>query len=203
MAGKNRRLREKQLLRREILDAARALFVREGYENVSMRKIAEKIDYSPTTIYLHFKDKEELMFAVCEETFAGLVHELAAVQNSAKDPVEGLRKGLHAYINFGLRHPNHYLVSFVLPHEHGQDQARYLNPEAMGMKAFAFLPRGIQECIRQKKFRQVDVTVASQALWSAVHGLTSLLIVHKEFPWARKEALAESVVDAAIRFLKV
>ncbi len=202
MAGKDRRLREKQMLRQEILDAARSLFIREGYENVSMRKIAEKIDYSPTTIYLHFKDKEELMFAVCEETFSGLVRELAAVEKSAKDPVEGLKKGLHAYIDFGLRHPNHYLLAFVLPHEHGHDSARYISPEAMGMKAFAFLPRGIQECIRRKKFRPVNVVVASQSLWAAVHGLTSLLIVHKEFPWARKEALAEAVVDAAIRFLK-
>lgn len=199
MAGKARRLREKQMLRQEILEAARALFVREGYENVSMRKIAEKIDYSPTTIYLHFKDKEELMFAVCEETFAGLVRELAAVEKAVKNPVEGLRKGLRAYIDFGLRHPNHYLLAFVLPHEHGQDSAKYVSPDATGMKAFAFLVRGIQECIRQKKFRNVDVAVASQSLWAAAHGLTSLLIVHRDFPWAKKEALIEGVVDAAIR----
>ena len=202
MAGKDRRQREKQMLRQEILDAARSLFAREGYENVSMRKIAEKIDYSPTTIYLHFKDKEELMFAVCEETFNGLVRELAAVEKATKDPVEGLRKGLVAYVDFGLRHPQHYLVSLVIPHEHGHDSSRYVSPEAAGMKAFAFLVRGIQECIRQKKFRAVDVAVASQSLWAAVHGITSLLIVHKDFPWAKKDALVEAVIDAAIRALK-
>lgn len=202
MAGKDRRLREKQLLRQEILDAARALFVRQGYENVSMRKIAEKIDYSPTTIYLHFKDKEELMFAVCEETFRSLVQELAAVEKGTKDPVEALKKGLIAYVDFGLRHPQHYLISFVIPHEHGHDSSRYVSPEATGMKAFAFLARGIQECIRQKKFRAVDVAVASQSLWAAVHGVTSLLIVHKDFPWAKKETLVETVIDAAVRALK-
>ena len=202
MAGKDRRLREKQLLRQEILDAARALFIREGYEHVSMRKIAEKIDYSPTTIYLYFQDKEDLLHAVCEETFAGLVRELAAIEKVAKDPVEGLRKGLRAYVDFGLRHPQHYLLSFVLPHEHGHDSARYVSPEAMGMKAFAFLPRAIQECIRQKKFRAVDVQAASQALWAAVHGVTSLLIVHKDFPWARQYVLVESVIEAGVRHLK-
>jgi AcrR family transcriptional regulator len=202
MAGKERRQRERQLLRQEILDAARALFVREGYENVSMRKIAEKIDYSPTTIYLYFKDKEDLMFAVCEDTFSGLVRELSVVEKaSRKDPVEGLKKGLRAYVDFGLRHPNHYLLSFVIPHQHS-DSARYVSPEAMGMKAFAFLPRGIAECIRQKKFRPVDVQAASQSLWAAVHGITSLLIVHRDFPWARKDVLVDTVINAALRYLK-
>jgi len=203
VAGKDRRLREKHLLRREILDAARALFIREGYENVSMRKIAEKIDYSPTTIYLHFKDKEDLLFAVCEDTFSGLVQELAAVEKNTKDPLEGLKKGLRAYVDFGLRHPHHYLLALVLPHPQGQDGARYVSPDAMAMKAFAFLPRGIQECIRQKRFRPVDVAAASQSLWAAVHGVTSLLIVHKEFPWVKKDVLVETVIDAAIRYLRV
>jgi AcrR family transcriptional regulator len=202
MPGKDRRARERQMLRQEILDAARALFIREGYDHVSMRKIAEKIDYSPTTIYLYFKNKEELMFAVCEETFAGLVRELTAVEKKAKDPVEGLKKGLRAYVDFGLRHPQHYLLSFVLPHEHGHDSARYVSPEAMGMKAFAFLRRAIQECIRQKKFRAMDVEAASQALWAAMHGVTSLLIVHKDFPWVRRDLLVETVMDSALRHLK-
>ncbi len=199
MASNARRAREKQLLRREILDAARALFIREGYDNVSMRKIAEKIDYSPTTIYLYFKDKQDLLFALCEETFSGLVQELSALEKTSRDPVEGLRKGLKTYVEFGLRHPQHYLLTFVIPHEHGHD----VNAETMGMKAFAFLPRAIQECIEQKKFRRVDAAVASQAIWAAVHGVTSLLIVHKDFPWVKKDLLVEAVIDAALGSLTV
>jgi len=72
MGVQERRAREKKELRQEILDAARDLFVREGFENVSMRKIAEKIEYSPTTIYLYFQDKADLLDCICEETFEGI-----------------------------------------------------------------------------------------------------------------------------------
>ncbi|PYQ72070.1 MAG: TetR family transcriptional regulator, partial [Acidobacteria bacterium] len=61
MGVRDRRARQKQLLRQQILDAARALLVREGYDSLSMRRVAERIDYSPTAIYLHFKDKQELV----------------------------------------------------------------------------------------------------------------------------------------------
>ncbi len=78
MGVKERRARQKGLLRQEILDAAREILVREGYDGLSMRKVAEKIDYSPTAIYLHFKDRDDLVFCVCEQLMAGLVRELAA-----------------------------------------------------------------------------------------------------------------------------
>ncbi len=193
-----RRAREREILRQEILDAARRLFIREGYENVSMRRVAEKIGYSPTTIYLYFKDKSDLIFALCEESFARLVSELQSLESSVADPVEKLRKGLWAYVNFGLRNPNHYLLSFVIPHGEWEDRERHLNPEAMGMKAFAFLPKLIGECVQQGRFRPVDVREAGQALWAAVHGVTSLLITHEEFPWVEREALINRVIGSAI-----
>ena len=64
MGVKERREREKESLRQDILDVAREMFATEGYESVSMRKIADKIEYSPTTIYLYFKDKNELFYAL-------------------------------------------------------------------------------------------------------------------------------------------
>src|SRR5262244_2221370 len=79
MGVMERRIREKQALRQEILDAARELFVTEGYENVSMRKVAERIEYSPTTIYLYFKDKADLHDCICEETLGRLVESQAAI----------------------------------------------------------------------------------------------------------------------------
>lgn len=202
MSSKDRRQREKQLLRQEILDAARSLFVKEGYENVSMRKVAQKIDYSPTTIYLYFKDKSDLLYSVCEESFARLMQEFQAIEKQTADPVRKLERGLCAYVQFGLRHPQHYLLAFVLPHEHGHEPERYVQPESMGMRAFAYLRRLIGQCVKQKKFRRVDVETASQALWAAVHGITSLLIVHPEFPWVRREALIGQVIDAMVRDLQ-
>lgn len=197
---KERRAREKEQLRQEILDAARELFVREGYENVSMRRIADKIEYSPTTIYLYFKDKAELLSCLCDETFSRLVREFEALQRDAADPVSCLRKGMRAYILFGLKHPNHYKVTFISHPEHHDDQ--YLSAESMGMKAFGFLPRLVGEAVRQGAFKNVDVAATSQVLWAALHGLTSLLIIHPDFPWVERNQLIDHLLDTMLEGLR-
>ena len=142
MGVRERRARQKSLLKQEILDAARDILVREGYDGLSMRKVAQKIDYSPTAIYLHFKDRDDLVFSVSEQTFAGLVRELEDVAAKHPDPLVALRKGLRRYIDFGLAHPEHYLVAFVVPRGQNPDAGkRYMQPEAMSMRAFGHLPR--------------------------------------------------------------
>src|SRR5215203_4306810 len=100
MASRERRERAKENLREEILDAARELFVTEGYSQVSMRKIAEKIEYSPTTIYLYFKDKSDLLHQICEQSFANLSRELSSIDRQTDNPLEKLRAGMREYINF-------------------------------------------------------------------------------------------------------
>ena len=106
MGVQERRAREKQELRQEIVDAARDLFVREGFDNVSMRKIAEKIEYSPTTIYLYFLDKADLLDCIVEETFQRLEARMAGIHESIPDPRQRLIEGLRAYIDFGIEHPS-------------------------------------------------------------------------------------------------
>ena len=200
---KERRAREKRELRGKILDAARDLFIREGYENVSMRRVAEAIEYSPTTIYLYFENKFELLFCLCEETFALLVRELEALHRECADPVVCLRQGLRAYVEFGLKSPNHYRVTFVSPPAHQEESSKYLTPNSMGMRAFSFLSTLVGEAVRQGKFRRVDVAATSQTLWAAVHGITSLLITHPDFPWAERDLLIDHLIDTMLSGLKM
>jgi AcrR family transcriptional regulator len=200
---RERRARQKNLLRQEILDAAREILVREGYDALSMRKVAQKIDYSPTAIYLHFKDRDDLVFSVSEQTFAGLVRELEEVMAKTPDPLVALRKGLRRYIDFGLAHPEHYLVAFVVPHGHDPDVTkRYKQPDAMSMRAFAGLPRCVAECVRQKKIPKVDVDVASRALWAGIHGITSLLIVKPAFDWGDRDRVINQLITMLIDGLR-
>src|SRR5258705_10796787 len=105
MGVKERRARQKKFLRQEILDAASELFVRDGYENVSMRRIADKIEYSPTTIYIYFKDKAELLEQVCKGTFARLVQRLTKIMEQPGDPVRRLKQELIAYRQLALETP--------------------------------------------------------------------------------------------------
>jgi AcrR family transcriptional regulator len=198
MGVPERRARHKQALRQQILEAAREVFVKEGYESVSMRKIAEKIEYSPTTIYLYFRDKSDLLRCLCDETFARLSRTVDRIEKEGGDPLQRLIKGLRAYIDFGLRNPNDYRVAFMLESSALiASQAR--DEHTMAFRAYSQLRRHVEECVATQKFRQQDVEAASQVLWSAIHGITSLLIVHPDFPWIGRTALINLLVDTLLR----
>src|SRR5262249_28540717 len=113
MGVKERRERERQAVRQDIIDAARDLFIEEGYDKTSMRRVAEKIEDSPTTIYLYFSDKKELLQCVCDSSFAKLVQALEEISKDTRDPLKNLRAGLKAYIDFGLKNPNDYSLIFT------------------------------------------------------------------------------------------
>ena len=199
MGVKERKARQKKFLRQEILDAASELFVKEGYENVSMRRIADKIEYSPTTIYLYFKDKAELLEQVCQETFARLRQVLVRIEELPGDPIERLKRGLVAYVKFGLENPHHYRATFMMPIPEGFDEEKYANPDSPGMQAFDFLRRRVYDCMAVGRFRKLDPELVSQTLWAGVHGVTSLLITHcKGFPWVGTDQLIHSMVDTLV-----
>lgn len=204
MGPKERRVRQRERLRQEILDAARELFVKEGFNNVSMRRVADKIEYSPTTIYLYFKDKVDLLHCLCLETFTKLVKTFEGLTADLSDPVDCLRKGLRAYVDFGLKYPNHYQVTFIQMPEHPEKPGQYLyeKTEAMGQSAFDFLRMIVAECVKRKKFRRVDVETTSQALWAAIHGVTALLIVHHKFPFVDQDQLIDHLIDTLIEGLR-
>lgn len=198
MGVKERRARQKKYLRQEILDAASQLFVRDGYENVSMRRIADKIEYSPTTIYIYFRDKAELLEQVCQETFARLVDRLSRIMEQPGDPVERLKRGLVAYIEFGLENPHQYRTTFMMPVPEGLDEKKRHQENSPGMQAFSFLIQGVGECIRARKLRDTNVELAAQTLWAGIHGVTSLLITHRGFPWVGREKVIHSTVDTLV-----
>lgn len=203
MGVQERRAREKQELRQEILGAARELFVREGFENLSMRKIAEKIEYSPTTIYLHFQDKIDLIDCVCAETLEKLGQRLAGLQGEIADPVDRLRAGLRAYIDFGLEHPNDYRVAFLMDFkQHLTERERCVRCHDQGQRNFDFLRQALSECMDRGVFPPMDVEAASQTLWAAAHGLVSLLILHPTFPWLDRPTLIDTLVDNQVNGLR-
>ncbi len=202
MGSKQRREREKEALRQDILDAARELFVNEGYENVSMRRVAEKIEYSPTTIYLYFEDKAAMLYAICDETFARLAKRMEAITREGDDPIECLRRGCRAYVDFGLKYPNHYKLTFINHPQHPHDEKKDLREESMGMKAYGNLRSGVEACIKAKKFCVTDVEAVTQMMWAGGHGITSLLISMPNFPWVKKTELIDLMIDTLIKGLR-
>lgn len=197
-----RRERQKENLRQEILDAASELFAQEGYQNVSMRKIAEKIEYSPTTIYLYFKDKTELLKYICEETFAQLGKRLQQVTAPEIDEIIGLKKGLRAYVDFGLEHRYHYEVVINMPIFNQPHDDDYKYEGSMGEFAFGHLRSRVADCISAGKLKKGDVDLISQILWAGVHGVVSLLNNHLDFPFVERNILIDSMIETMVDGLK-
>jgi len=193
MNALSRRRKHKEELHRAILDAAREIFVQQGYENFSMRKLAEKIEYSPGSLYLHFKNKEELFECLVEESFARLLQTLRNMRNGqeCEDLAEELKKGLLAYVEFGLRNPNDYRFAFML-----RPPVKKRPYRVHG--AFEVLRDMVRRCIEQKRLRNVDVETTAQALWASAHGITSLLIQRPTFPWVSRKKLVAQVINSAV-----
>jgi AcrR family transcriptional regulator len=191
-----RREREREEVRRKILDAARELFARDGYEAVTMRKIAEAIEYSPTAIYLHFKDKESLVRELCLTDFDALAKAFQRIAREP-DPLERLRKVGLAYADFALEHPNHYRLMFMTPHpgdvkDEEETAKRKGNPEG---DAYAFLVATVSEAMEKGMLRPdlKDAHLVAQAAWAGVHGVVSLHVAKGADPWIDWKPLKKTV----------
>lgn len=194
-----RREREREEVRRKILDAARELFATEGYANVTMRKIAEAIEYSPTAIYGHFEDKDDLVQAICHEDFARLLAVFDGVAAPA-DPIERIRLMGRGYARFAQANPNHYRFMFMTP-------GKFEHPHEVGdpgQQSFRRLLAAVEEAMAQGRLRPVDPVAASQVLWASLHGAVSLLVTYKPelFPCAAPPTdFVEQTCENALRGL--
>jgi len=199
-----RRERERTELREKILDAARELFTTDGYEGVSMRKVAEKIEYSPTAIYVHFADKEDLFRQLCQEDF-GKLADVFQRDAQISDPLERLKRIGRAYAEFGRQYPNHYKLMFMTPHPVLELDERECeikgNPES---DAYAFLKQTVQEAIGLGYVRPElnDADLISQILWAAIHGTISLQIAKSNeqwVDWRPPEDRVETILEVTLR----
>jgi AcrR family transcriptional regulator len=191
-----RREREREEVRRKILTAARDLFASEGYDRVTMRRIADVIEYSATTIYNHFEDKDDLVDALCQEDFTRLFQHLQQAP-PPRDPVEAIRQLGLAYAAFGTTYPNHYRFMFMTP-------AKFEHPEghvSPGEQAFGLLRSAVEAAVAGGYFRSVDPQTAAQVLWASIHGAVALLITLQPRHWPHAPAapdLVPQVIDASI-----
>ena len=167
-----RKEKQKTEIRKRILDASMQLFVQEGFENVSIRRIADIIEYSPTTIYLYFKDKDEIFFNQHEIGFLMMQEmnkELPGIQN----PLIRLHKMGENYIRFGLENPEYYDLMFI--QKEPMDKLTEMGCEwENGDAALTLLRNTITECMEKGYIAKMDPVLLSLSVWSTVHGLVSL-----------------------------
>lgn len=193
-----RRQAYKEELRRHILETARRLFVRDGYEGFSLRKLASEVGYSPAALYLHFKNKQEIFRCLVAESFETLLKTTPSPEEVAPgDPVAQIKLGMRRYVNFGLEHPDHYRLAFLVPNQ-GVSTAEEAAAAPRTNAAFAALRARLERCIASGRMQPGSVDLIAQAIWAACHGVTSLLIQRPQFPWVEHEQLIQRVIDSAV-----
>lgn len=185
-----RKEREKEGMRQLILEAALRLFREKGYDGVSIRNIAEAIEYSPATLYLYYKDKSEIFFALQYEAAAVKRDHLmpaAALEN----PWERLIEFGRRYVDFGMKHPDLYDLLFITraPMEFIENQECW----ALGLATHAFFVETVQACVDQRYFKSTDTDTIAYTLWCHAHGLVSLFVRERMrmYPEEKRQALAQ------------
>jgi AcrR family transcriptional regulator len=209
MTTTERRERERQDTRQRILDAARELFASEGYDAVTMRKIADKIEYTPTAIYFHFADKDALVRELCAADFLALAQAFQPIALVA-DPIERIKRIGSAYVEFALAHPNHYRLMFMTPSPVGEEELDQYGVEKgnPAQDAYAFLRQAVVEALTARRFRPEldDPDLICQTLWAGVHGVAALHIALAGDPWVewrsperRTAAMLEALFAGLVR----
>nr|WP_294861814.1 TetR/AcrR family transcriptional regulator [uncultured Fluviicola sp.] len=171
MGINERKEREKEVLQKSILTAAREVFLEKGFDQTSIRSIAQRIEYSPTTIYLYYKDKDAILFALHSEGFQLLGSKLEVLY-SVENPYERLKAMGRIYLQFASDHPDYYDLMFVQksPLSKLEDDEMWKE----GSSAFDGLKATIQQCMDEGYLTFGDAETGAYVVWSTMHGMCNL-----------------------------
>jgi AcrR family transcriptional regulator len=167
----SRKKKEKADKRTLILDAARQIFLEKGYEQTSIRNIAEQIEHSPGTIYLYFKDKDDIFHTLHEEGFSRMLQKMEPLQ-FVSDPFERLKALGLVYLDFAKNNKDFYDLMFVIESPLKQEAKNEEWP--MGQRTLNALKEIIRQCQQTGRFKGKNVDYLSFIIWSGVHGMATL-----------------------------
>ncbi len=182
------------LRRAEILQAAERIFVSDGYQGATIRKIADEVGVSSTALYMHFRDKDEILREICEGAIGTLLASNTEISSRPIDAVSRVRQMLDAYMRFGLDNPNTYQLAFCAS---GRPAAAddYMSVADLGARCFELFKGAVAAIAGEGRLRTGSVESAAQTLWMACHGLVALRITRGKTDWAPDEELISVMLD--------
>lgn len=189
----------------EILAAARELFLKHGIDSVSTRQIAARVGISQTSLYVYFKNKEEMLDKLVEAAFLRLRAALRGIEERCADPVDYLRAAIPEYIRFGLDNPDEYRLAFLL--RDGHRKATYAPEDGqelpVGLQVFAAMEGRVVAGLATGALRSANDSGrgTAQALWAAIHGLVALRLAYPEFGWIPEADLISLQTDMLLHGL--
>jgi AcrR family transcriptional regulator len=192
--------------RGEILDAAKRLFLTDGYERATIRKIAATVGVSSAALYLYFPDKDAILRAIAESTFEALLARLETSQHQADSDLERLRAGLLAYVAFGLAHPDEYRLTFLAKMIAASGPGRPADPcgtVPAADRSFDMVANAIDRLMQAGLFRPADPILTAEAVWASLHGVTALLLDQRDHLESDPDALAAAVIEMVVRGLSI
>lgn len=199
----SRRDINRQAARQRIMEEGRKLFAEKGYDAATMRDVAKATQYTASALYYHFKDKAELMRAICSEDFLGLASRFQAAMTSA-NPLDNIKNLGRAYAQFALDYPNHYRLMFMTNYALGptaEDEHRMGDPS---QDAYAGLHQLVVLAMEQGLIRPelTDTHAIAQTFWGGVHGVITLQLdkgCDHWVPWADIHARIDLMSEALRR----
>lgn len=190
------------LRRAEILEAAERIFVAEGYEGATIRKIADEVGVSSTALYMHFPDKGCILLEICERTLRQLLERNSEIAAKPLDAVVRVKMMLEAYMRWGLEHPNAYQLVYAAP----RPLSAGLWPEDtvdLSTQCYEIFSGVVREIAASGRLRTGTADSAAQALWMSCHGVVALLAARPNFGWCDRQALMEVTLDGLLHGLVV
>jgi AcrR family transcriptional regulator len=185
------------LRRAEFLRAAERIFVAEGYEGATIRKIADEVGVSSTCLYMHFRDKDEILLEICTAAMEQLLSLNNEIYARISDPVERVRTMLTGYVEFALGNPNAYRLVFCGSPLAGSDEKQRATHE-LGAQCFERFTDAVRDIADQGRLKTGDIRTVRQALWSACHGLSALMITKPNVDWAPQADLTRVMIDGLL-----
>ena len=200
MGTAERRARQRDSTRESILEAARELAAREGYDAVTVRRIAERIEYTPAALYRHYPSKAAIFAALLAADHAALARELEP-HSDVIDPVERIRRAARSYVEFGMADLDRYRMMFMTPIEL-EDAAGVVAVD----QAYEFFRRAVIQAISSLRLRPelTDAEIVTQAIWGALHGIVSLHAARthdSDVAWRPVRQTAAHLIDTLLRGL--
>jgi AcrR family transcriptional regulator len=190
------------LRRGEILAAAEKIFIAEGYAGATIRKIADAVGVSSTALYMHFRDKDEILLEICD----GAIEQLLALNvDIAHRPIDALSRVelmLRAYMRFALDNPNTYQLVFCGSSD-GLSAEKQVTTAELGDRCYDEFAGPVRELAASGRLRTGSADSAAQTLWAACHGLVSLLITKPGRGWAPADELMNVMLDGLLHGLVI
>ena len=189
-------------LKRLILDKTRSLLIRQGYANLSMRKIAKEIGYSATSIYLHFENKDALFHTLIDEGMDMLYNRQEEIVKRYPDRIgERLSALSYSYIEFGLEWPEYYEIMFM---QHPKLAERFpIESFRRARKNLILVKETLDEGVRSGQFDIQDTNAATNVIWATVHGAVSILLAKRLDASVDPTLFVDDVVEQVMRSVQV